>query len=843
MNGRRAYLGEWDEVVPSNGHTFLTPNEYAARKLGAEPVSLATLAMRTLGEERVAHPVVVQRLLRKAVQEALGSADPEGVARTLLPPIRELFRAGADVDGNPGSTRARRVTGVARTYRTLLRAQGLVDPAEMLWEAAATSPERRRVLVWGYARLGHDEVAFVDAVAGEGSVVQLPHAEDRTFAENLRTAEELGRRGWEVEQAPLGTVWEAKVPPEAHSYPNLEAEVRGVLAQTKALLADGISPQDVVLVARDDAVYGPTVLEVADEYGVTVQALYQVPLSDTRVGFWVLGLLGAMEDGFPFESTARILAHPLGPGMLDKQWARARKLRPRGIEAWEGIGPGLSLLAWPEEDTRQGWLVRFDALLEAYALKRKVASWPREVLALSNLKEAVGWLGDPAAEEVPREQFLREIDEILRAATTPAHPAREGVALHTPLALYGASYRYVFALGLVEGVFPPPVADDPALDFHERKRLRKEGIRLELAHERARRERLSFWTLLQVPRERLVLSYPRQTGRQEALPSPYFGLLGVEPVQPRALPAASLEEARRIFLQRGGLKGDAVLPHATRNWEVERRREGPDPFDAHDGALGIRIGHEERRFSVSELGDLARCGFRWWSGSVLGLSEPEEGEPPALLGRLYHKVLESATEQAKGDPDLRRGILDNLEAAFGEAERELEMPARVRGWAAWRAFYLAQLRNAVTSGGFALPGAEALEAEVAFSGEWQGFRVQGRVDRVDRTPEGLVFVDYKTAGSAPRPDLQLPIYREAAAKALFPGERVKDAYYYSLAKAERIRGRPPSANELADVAEEARASLEDGHLPPDVLQRACAFCDFDLVCRRGPRLGHKGGGG
>ena len=76
----------------------------------------------------------------------------------------------------------------------------------------------------------------------------------------------------------------------------------------------------------------------------------------------------------------------------------------------------------------------------------------------------------------------------------------------------------MFTLGLTEGGFPPSVADDPALDFHERKRLRERGIRLELADERARRERLSFWTLLQVPQERLVLSYPKLVGGQGGSP-------------------------------------------------------------------------------------------------------------------------------------------------------------------------------------------------------------------------------------------------------------------------------------------------------------------------------------
>ncbi len=213
MYDRRVYLGEWDEVVTDNGQTFLTPNENAARTLGAEHLSLATLALRILGEERVAHPVVAQRLLRRAVQETLGSADPDGVARTLLPSIRELFRAGADVDGDPDSLRAERVIGVARAYRALLRAQGLVDSAELLWEAAAVTPERRPVLVWGYPRLGYDEVAFVDAVAGEGSVVHLPHAEDPLFEENLESARSLRRRGWKVEQAPSDKLWEARVPP------------------------------------------------------------------------------------------------------------------------------------------------------------------------------------------------------------------------------------------------------------------------------------------------------------------------------------------------------------------------------------------------------------------------------------------------------------------------------------------------------------------------------------------------------------------------------------------------------------------------------------------------------
>jgi RecB family exonuclease len=837
---RHVRLGRWGEAYPQGGRTMLTPNENAARTLGVAPLSVETLARQVLGEERIAHPLLAHNLLREAMEETLGSSDSAGVARSLYPSIRELFRAGADTEMDSGSPRARRVFGVAHAYRERLRARGLIDPAETLWEATLSSPPPRPVLVWGYPRMGPGEVAFVDAVAGEGSAVHFPYAEDPLFADNLQTARDFEEREWTVERNPLSGVWEVGKPTEAHSYPHTEAEVRGALTRVKVLLADGVRPDEIVLVARDDAGYGPTVLSVAQEYGVPVRALYRVPVSETRVGYWLGLLFEAMVEGFPFESTVRFLAHPLGPGIPAGRWARARRVRPRGTTAWEELEVDLSPLAWPEADTRAGWVSRFNALVQAYALNKKTLSWPRETIALARAKDEVGWLAEPADERITRERFVGEVDEVLRATDTPAHPEREGVALHTPLSLYGARYRFVFAMGLTEGGFPPSTSDDPALDFHERKRLRELGVRLELAHERARRERLSFWALLRVPQERLVLSYPKLANGREALPSPYFGLVGAEPAAPGELPAASPEEARRAYLQRGGLEGDPVLVRAERSWQVERRREGPEPFDRFDGVLGVPVAHQGRSFSVSELGDLVHCGFRWWSRSVLGLSEPEEGEPPALVGRLYHKALEVAVRRAEGAPDLRGGVLEHLEVAFEEAEGELEMASRARAWEAWRGVYLAQLRRAVESEDFALPGAEAVETEVTFSGEWRGFEVVGRVDRIDRTPEGLVFVDYKSTSSAPKPDLQLSVYKEAAAPALFPSEPVRDAYYYSLRRAERIRAREPDAGALASMAEEVRENLDAGNLPPDVLQRVCAFCEYDLVCRRGPRLDRKG---
>src|SRR4051812_5239825 len=105
MGSKHVVLGSWKKPRVDN-FTVLSPNENASRTLGVAPLSLEVLAQQVLGEGRIAHPVTVQRILHRAVREVLESADPDGVARTLLPSIRELFRAGTDMDCNSSSSRA-----------------------------------------------------------------------------------------------------------------------------------------------------------------------------------------------------------------------------------------------------------------------------------------------------------------------------------------------------------------------------------------------------------------------------------------------------------------------------------------------------------------------------------------------------------------------------------------------------------------------------------------------------------------------------------------------------------------------------------------------------------------
>lgn len=856
---------------------MVTPNENAARAHGVEHVSLETLARGVVGEHRVADPALAQRLIRQAVVREIGGDDPSGIARALAPVVRELFRAGADLDAEAVSERSRRALHVAGTYQRLLRDAGVLDSAEALAEAARSlqnSPARRAVAVRGYPRLSAQEIAFVDAMAADGSVLHLPFAEDSVFRDNREAGEEFRARGWSVGESPVSEPWSPRAECSARAAPDQEKEVREALCRVKELLASGASPEEIVLVARDEAAYGPTVLSVAREYGVPVRALYQIPLLETRLGSWFGSLLSAVEEGCPYEETSRLLAHPLGHTLSDEHWPEVRGRQPSGREQWAEAGVDLSGPGWcgdwPEQDSRKDWAGRVEGLLESHGLRGGDLPWAVERLALARLREGIGWIGAAHGLEttdddstLPRDDLVDEVRDLLGTLTVPAQPeggTGDGVALHTPLSIFGASYRRVFALGLAEGSFPAPVSEEPALDFHERKEIRDHGVHLELAGERARRERLSFWMLLQVPEERITFSYPRLVGRREALPSPFLELVGARDEPDRARPAASVEEARRALLRaEPGKLEDPVFERALRSWEVELKREGSEGFDAHDGVTGIPVPHEERKFAVTELRDLAGCGFKWWAGSVLGLSEPEEGESPARFGSLMHEALDLAVQRAgqggggQGgeqaepvDGGLRQAVLDNLDDAFEEAERELGTDG-IRAWSVRREAFLRMLRRAVEGEGFAETGSGTAETEASFSGEWRGLRVRGRVDRLDRAPGGVSLVDYKLGGSAPYPNLQLPIYRETAAPELAAGERVQSVYYYSLRRGERIKAPWPSDGELAAMAEEIKRKLSAGEFPPDApvkdpSQKACEYCSFDPVCRRGPRLSRKSPG-
>lgn len=642
----------------------ITPSPQAARALKVSHYSLEALAEQILKEKgnRVAPLLQSSRLLSDAVSNVIRTTDIEATKRALENALKAILRAGIDTSAMAAlDTRTQQLALLAQNYTNLLREQGIFDSAEVFWQAIRVVTERQRLLIYGYFNPRIDQLHFLDTISGDGSVMVLPCNESNIFHENQKAVGWLQKQGWEIEEfteAPL-TVGEqlqecflqgTSVPRgvTAHIYPHLEAEVRGVLAQVKSLLYEGTPANEIVLVARDDAFYGSKVLDVAQEYNLPVRALYGVPLNATRLGAWVQLLLEVIQEKFPFESTAKLLTHPLCSSLSTNVWQEARKQHPSKLLEWQNLGVNLALLDWCYEDTRANWVEKMQDVLNKYQIRSCAGRWAREIVAYYKFQDALVDLAKPEDEVISLEEFAADIIGTLALLTVPAQPGRGGVELHTPLSLFGATYKYVFVLGAVEGILPMPVQDDPMLDFYERKQLRQQGFNLEDAATSARRETISFYALLQIPTDRIIFSYPQMI-KDAAIPSPYLAQLRINAVEAPPLPVASLEEARRIYLRRDSLTlqniNHDVLPHAFHAWQVEKRREGAEAYDEYDGVIGLPLDPGTRVFSASQLTALGQCAFKWFANKVLKLQDLEEAElelSALLRGNIYHRSLELA---------------------------------------------------------------------------------------------------------------------------------------------------------------------------------------------------------
>lgn len=854
------------------GARVVAPSRRAVQRQLLNSQSLEQVAQENLQRAgvAVAPPIVAHRLLQATLREHIPHMDPARAARFWAPAIASALRADLDLAqlAQQPLPRCQQLAMITLDYQARLLAQGFVDPSATIAKSLSLSRSsiatRRPLLVFGYLHLSRPELALIDALADNGSLVVLPYQDHALFQDNLQSAQFLQRCGWDIQIGrsegqqparvwPNGFLQGLPIPEhlDAVCHPHLEAEVRGALKRAKAFLADGVPASDMVLVARNDQLYGPLILDVAWEYDLPVHVLYQIPLVNTRLGAWLTLATDAIRQGFPFEACARLLAHPIGPSLSSEQWQQARLAHPRGHSAWDALGCDLTPLVWPDADSPSGWWARLQRLFHNWQIKRRCGEWARELLAFHRLQDGLNmWRKHTPEPSLSLDAFLDQLQEILNLYSVAIHPGRGGVELHTPLSLAGSQYRHVMLLGNVEGLFPKAIQDDPILDFFSRKQLAAQGFPLETTEEAARQEARLFWSVLQNGTESLYLSHAQMVQGKAALPSVYQRCLQPRP-DDSFRTVASPEELRQNGLRDPARAADDVTVAARHAWQVESRREGQEPFDDYDGVTGRPVTFERWHFSASQLTALGQCPFRWWASYALGLRTPDEAQDDLgvdIRGSLYHAALEIAAKKAQGCDDIRQGILEHLEAAFLEAEQALP---RLPAWEARRPEHVAVLRRAVLARDFLQTGATILDCETAFRGTWNGLPVKGRIDRVDETAEGIVLVDYKTSSHAPagikdaegacKVDLQVTLYREAAAPALFPERLIGHPYYYSLTKGKILKPKSEDSDYLKRFAREVQERLASGNFPvlPDEKEVACQYCDLDPVCRKGPRISRK----
>jgi RecB family exonuclease len=231
--------------------------------------------------------------------------------------------------------------------------------------------------------------------------------------------------------------------------------------------------------------------------------------------------------------------------------------------------------------------------------------------------------------------------------------------------------------------------------------------------------------------------------------------------------------------------------------EVDPTREHSGRLGPYFGFVGAAHAWDPRRGAlfVTTLEGLARCPWRTFLEKVLRLEpvpDALEALPevdPLLLGSTVHATLEAIVHEATGEPGESRLRLEDL---AGRAPVDIPWP-EPEGLGA---LLLAAARREALRAGIVLPGFAALLAESARphlesvrrleapDGRLRGVlgaevggqaRVGGsgpglcfRADRVDRGPDGLRLVDYKT-GKLPKGVTRASHWPSALGRALEGG--------------------------------------------------------------------------
>jgi DNA helicase-2/ATP-dependent DNA helicase PcrA len=240
-----------------------------------------------------------------------------------------------------------------------------------------------------------------------------------------------------------------------------------------------------------------------------------------------------------------------------------------------------------------------------------------------------------------------------------------------------------------------------------------------------------------------------------------------------------------------------------------------------------RRGDGRLSLSASDLSLYLTCPLKYKFARVFGI--PQEPTINQRFGILIHNVLERFHKEPPENDEEGLGQLNYLfetgwrRTGFGSSDDELQFRDRAR-----EALRLYWERERMAEG-------EPVWLERKFDFKVGEHHVRGRVDRVDRLPDGdYELIDYKTGERKTEAelesDLQLALYRLAAREA-WDVEASTGSYYYVL-DADKVPA--PSRPDDAERVERTVLQVGEGILGQDFEPRpsptVCSWCDYRLIC-------------
>jgi superfamily I DNA/RNA helicase/RecB family exonuclease len=245
--------------------------------------------------------------------------------------------------------------------------------------------------------------------------------------------------------------------------------------------------------------------------------------------------------------------------------------------------------------------------------------------------------------------------------------------------------------------------------------------------------------------------------------------------------------------------------------------------------------------SASDIELYRTCPLKYKFARVFAI--PQEPTINQRFGILIHQVLErfhtealraDALAEASGRMQAAgrggAGTLDRLLALFeagwrrtGFGSSDDELQYRDRAVAALARYHERYSRSE----------SKPMWLERSFSFAIGPHKLRGRVDRVDRLPDGSYeLIDYKTGErrTAPDADVQLALYRIGAREAWRLDAELGSYWYVLEDKRVPVAAAPDDRERVERTVLEVGSGIEGQDFEPRPSYEICSWCDYRLIC-------------
>src|SRR5215211_3325127 len=316
--------------------------------------------------------------------------------------------------------------------------------------------------------------------------------------------------------------------------------------------------------------------------------------------------------------------------------------------------------------------------------------------------------------------------------------------------------------------------------------------------------------------------------------SRYLELIKVAALIERAKEGQSLDAAlpalNEILLQCATPEQREILEQSgLDSWLRDTERDPAErPTAAQNGAEPSLDPFIPRRgrglmLSASDIDTYRICPLKYKFARVFRI--PQEPTIHQRFGIVLHQVLERFHGQGGGSLDT---LMDLFEAAwrrngFGESDDELQF--RARAVEALRRYWELDRSS----------DAEPVWFERSFAFRLGPHLLRGRVDRVDRHPDGSYeLIDYKTGRAKTedelREDVQLSVYQMGAREAWGLETSAQSYLYVLTGEKVPVEHSDEELDRVRATVSEIAGGILKQRFEPTPSPEICRFCDYRIIC-------------